>query len=488
MRLLLTVLLAFHTLSLYAQFNWEYYFSQLIAENQKVPETGVAISLFRSSEVLLQKGWGLADRNQKRAVTKDTLFSLGSTTKAFTALALADLQSRGEVQLQSTIRSVLSDFQLSDEWMTNNVSIEDALSHRSGLPRHDLMWYWSDLSGDEIYERMRFLDFVPQARQQFRQLYNYNNLMYMVAGRVIEEVSGESWERVIRSRLTEPLRMDNTYFSFDQMREQSDYALPYYGEREISFHEIVSIAPAGSIVSSVADMAKWGQLYLRRGMSTLYNRVVSEESIANVWNPRVKMMADQELYYGLGWVVRPHPSGVVWYFHNGNIDGFSAFIMVAPDFDLGLVIFTNQNNSELPGLIAQSLLKKLLKEREEKQVVVQERPHFFWMLPFKQINMSLMGMPQLMIDVIQDEVVGEFEHPAYGKLLFEKEGEQLYLSYYQHRWPVQIVEKYLVAHALIYGVEKVQIPFEMTWVDGKVVKLSAPLESKVAPIGFLRKR
>ena len=191
-------------------------------------------------------------------VTPDTLFPLGSCSKAFTATAIALLADQGRIALDTPVRTYLPDFALLDRVASATLTPRDLLTHKSGLPRHDLFWYQAPFSRDELYARLRFLEPSGPPRTQWR----YNSLMFVVAGRIVEKVSGESWESFVQSRILVPLDMRRTLLSAEAMEADADHASPY-AIRQGSVKKIPmlkglsAIAPAGAVQTSVRDLARW---------------------------------------------------------------------------------------------------------------------------------------------------------------------------------------------------------------------------------------
>src|SRR6185503_14795446 len=200
-------------------------------------------------------------------VTLDILFPLGSCSKAFTATAIALLADEGKLRLDAPVRTYLPDFSLKDPVASATLTTRDLLTHKSGLPRHDLFWYQAPFSRDELYGRLRFLEPSGPPRTQWR----YNSLMFVVAGRIVEKVSGESWESFVQSRILIPLDMRHTLLSAEAMETDPDHASPYAvkarpracgrtrGEDSLQkipmLKSLNAIAPAGAVQSSVRDLA-----------------------------------------------------------------------------------------------------------------------------------------------------------------------------------------------------------------------------------------
>src|SRR3954471_7424840 len=171
---------------------------RLMARDQ-IP--GVAVGVVERGHLVVARGFGYRDVDNHLPMTPDTLFPLGSCSKAFTATAIALLVDEGRIALDTPVRTYLPDFSLEDPVASATVTTRDLLTHRSGLPRHDLFWYEAPFSRDELYHRLRFLEPSGPPHTQWR----YNSLMFVVAGRVVEKVSGQSWESFVEGRILSPL-------------------------------------------------------------------------------------------------------------------------------------------------------------------------------------------------------------------------------------------------------------------------------------------
>jgi CubicO group peptidase (beta-lactamase class C family) len=219
---------------------------------------GCAIACVRDGDVVLVAGWGRRDVETGFPVTSDTLFAIGSATKAFTVATVGALADDGLLEWERPLRDYLPEFRLHDPVVTDRLSVVDLLAHRSGLPRHDLTWLGHpDRSRAELVRRLRFLPLSKDLRQAFQ----YCNLGYLVAGHLVEVLSGSPWEAYLRTRLLTPLGMDRSQLSTDDMLADADHATGYE-RREgvvvpVPLRPVTAIAPAGAVNSCAADMARW---------------------------------------------------------------------------------------------------------------------------------------------------------------------------------------------------------------------------------------
>lgn len=444
---------------------------------QKVP--GIGFGIVKDGEVLLAEGFGFAAQDEQLPVNSQTLFAIGSSSKAFTAAGLAMLVEDGKLEWDKPVIQYMPDFKLKDNFATQEMTAIDLLTHQSGLPRHDLMWYGSPFSRAEIYERLRYLE----PNKSFRSTWQYQNLMYMTAGILAEKLSGQSWEDFTRSRIFQPLGMKNTCYSATEALPGTPVALPYIKQEEnvirIPYRDIPAVAPAGAIYSNVEDMLKWVSWHLDKGKAG-GQQLLKEESIARLHQPHKAIegggpAASPEISsrsYGLGWFVyRYGELDIVQ--HGGNIDGFSALVFMAPRSGIGMVILTNMNGTALPGILANSATDLLLgrepidwyarvygaeakKEEEEKkekpQPVAGTQPSH----PLK-------------------DYAGQYEHPAYGKIDIQLRDGELQLKANAFEFPLRHWHyDVFQGHIKEFG-QDILFTFHFNK-DGLVEKLGAPLE------------
>src|ERR1044071_240608 len=259
-------------------------FVEQVMKDWHVP--GIAVAIVKDGRVVYAKGYGFRDVKKGLKVTPDTLFAIGSCSKSFTATSLAILNGEGKFYWDKPLRDYMPDFRLYDAYATNQMRPRDLVTHQSGLPRHDLVWYGSPLSRNELYERLRYLE----QNKPLHAKYQYNNLMFMTAGVLIERLSGNSWEDFVRRRILDPIGMKNTNFSVKDAQKTADFSLPYgetNGEvKEISFRNIDAIGPAGSINSSVNEMTHWLMLQLGKGKYE-GKQIIAEKDLAEVHTPQI---------------------------------------------------------------------------------------------------------------------------------------------------------------------------------------------------------
>jgi len=326
---------------------------------------GLALAVVNKKEVIFLQGYGLRDIDKKLPMTPDTLLAIGSTTKAFTTFALARLADEGKMNWDEPVRNYIPWFKLSDPVITERITPRDLVTHRSGLPRHDLLWYNNyRASREELVRRLAYLQFTADLRQKFQ----YNNLMFLTAGYLLEVLNGKTWEDSVRELVLEPLGMTRTNFSVSISQQDEDYAQPYLyrdGKIEnIPFRQLTNMGPAGSINSTVREMANWVIVHLNSGKFG-EKQLLAPASLEDLHLPYMPIAGTpvttyvSPASYALGWFV-DYYRGHQRVYHGGNIDGFSALVSFLPQDGYGFVVLTNRNGSVLPDLLLQTITDKLL--------------------------------------------------------------------------------------------------------------------------------
>ncbi|MBD3383061.1 MAG: serine hydrolase [candidate division Zixibacteria bacterium] len=310
---------------------------------------GFAIGIVYRDSVVLAEGYGYRDLEDSLSANEKTLYAIGSTTKAFTTAAISILVDEGLLEWEGKVIDYLPDFRLWDEYATYHMNLVDLVTHRSGLPRHDLVWYNAPITREEIIGRLQYLEPTAELRSRFQ----YNNLMFVTAGYIVGQMTGSTWEEFVQAEILDPLGMDRSNFSVEVSRQDDNHARPYRlnsdGEIELTdFRNLDHVGPAGSINSCVEDMCQWLRLQLGRGEYDGF-RIISEEQINNMHAPHVVSNLPSaydelsEALYGLGWGVQMYRGHkIVW--HDGGIDGFYTRVALLPEDNLGIVAFVN-----LPG-------------------------------------------------------------------------------------------------------------------------------------------
>ena len=454
---------------------------------------GAALAVVKDGEVVLAEGFGRRAADSDQPVTPETQFAIGSTTKAFTALGIGLLVEDGLVEWDEPVRTYLPDFRLMDDIATLYATPVDLLTHQTGLATHDLLWYGSGLSRSEMYQRLRYLE----PASDFRGGETYNNLIYMTAGVLIEEVSGQSWEDFTRERILEPLGMINANFSVHDMQEQSNHSRPHAVEggvaKEVPFRELDAVGPAGSINASAMEMTRWLKFLLSEG-GIDGEEVASDATIRRLFQPETAGSVSS-----LGGAIRNNTGALGWgnmmyrghrmLAHTGGIDGFRAMVAVLPEENIGVVAFANKNGhfpvattnkavDAVLGLEPRDWFSELKRERPQRENAAGGAASDGGNI----LTTNESASPSHAID----DYAGTYVHPGYGVVTVEEKDGGLTATF--NALPLTLEHRhfdtFLVRMKDVQGFDTT-LQFHLD-VEGEVHKLTVPLEPAVDDIGFVR--
>jgi CubicO group peptidase (beta-lactamase class C family) len=330
---------------------------------------GFAVAIIEKNKVVYAKGFGYRDIAGKLPVTANTLFAIGSCSKAFTAALIGKLQQEGKLDIDKPVTNYLPSLKFYNDAMNNTITLRDMMSHRTGLPRHDLSWYFfNSPSTDSLIQRVQYMEPTFGVRQRWQ----YNNFMFAAQGDVVEKLTGKSWEENIREKFFIPLGMTRSDVSIPEMEKTEDAAIGYGVRKDtiikkLEYYHINGMAPAGAINSSVNDMAKWVTAWINDGK---YNGkeiipaphrdgAISSQSIIDAALPGKEKPDVFFANYGFGWFLSSY-KGHYRVEHGGNIDGFSASTCFFPSDSVGVVVLTNQDGSAVPGIIRNLVADRML--------------------------------------------------------------------------------------------------------------------------------
>ena len=332
---------------------------------------GAAIAIVKGDEMLYSKGCGVRERGEARPVTPETLFAIGSTSKAFTTTAMAMLVDEGKMAWDDPVRKHVEFFRLSDPLADRNVTLRDLVSHRTGLSRNDALWYGTPWGREEIIRRIGLV----QLTQPFRSTWQYQNIMFLTAGYAVGMASKSTWEEFVQKRIFDPLGISGANFSVTVAEKAPDHATPHRKHRDgkierIPWRNIDSIGPAGSINAGVADLSKWLRFQLGDG-TFQGKRLVSARNLEETHTPQMVMRIEgpakeltqhtetNQMSYGLAWFIQDYRGHhLVW--HSGGIDGFITSVTLVPKEKLGIAIVSNLSPTSLPPAVRNSVLDLLL--------------------------------------------------------------------------------------------------------------------------------
>lgn len=317
---------------------------------------GLAIAVVRDDSVVLAKGYGVRRIGEAAPVDAHTRFAIGSTTKAMTAVALGMLVDEGKVRWDDPVTRHLPAFRLSDPYVTREITVRDLLTHRAGLGNADLLWADNDYPAEEVVRRVGTL----RPAYSFRSGFVYQNIMYAVAGDVVRAASGVPWETFLRTRIWQPLGMTETEPTLAAVAGVANVAAPHgaFGDtvRVVPNRAVDAVKAAGSVWSSVGDMARWTRFILDSGRvggrrllgEATFREILSPQTIAPGVEtyPALALVRPHFFAYGLGWFLHDYRGQAVA-MHTGSIDGMSAIIGLVPDRRVGVYVLANLDHAEL---------------------------------------------------------------------------------------------------------------------------------------------
>lgn len=337
---------------------------QVERKRQELNIPGLALVIVQDGKIVSMKGYGYKDLENKVPVTADTQFAIGSATKAFTALSVLMTQDEGKLTLEESPRKYLPYFKLMDPDANEKVTIRDILSHSSGVNRTDLAMLTNKLTREELIRVLGEAKPVSKLREKF----NYQNIMFAAAGEVVAKTQKRTWESFVPDRIFVPLGMTNSSMTVPQMLKAKDYSFGYDYNAEtkqnkrLPFRSIGPVAPAGSINSSVRDMAKWIGFVMDGG--TVGNKRLVSENGFNEWiKPQMPILG--KMSYGLGWFVQDW-NGLKVVQHGGNIDGFNSMVAMIPEKKLGFVLLTNITSSTLGNDLMPMVWSGILEQQSQQ--------------------------------------------------------------------------------------------------------------------------
>lgn len=469
-------------------------YAQNSLKEWKIP--GMAISIVKDDEMIFSKGYGFRDPEKGLEMNADTLYRIASNTKAFVSMSLAILVDEGKLEWDKPVKTYIPDFQLQDTYATEHVTPRDLLCHRTGLPGHDGALHFDNLSRKELIDRFRYLEPSYPIRTKLQ----YNNWVYMLAGYLVESISGQKWECFVQERILKPLGMEKTNFNFYKSILTENFAECFYSNEDsvIQFKHydskdpeyVYPRAPAGAINSSANEMAKWMILQLNKGVYE-GKRIVSESAVKEMhlpqmvdyWNPQYIEIG--EAAGALGWFVLTY-RGHKLVVHGGY---FGSQVYLLPEHKIGITYMPTLGGTPQGDIILYNLIDRLLgldelpwaeRKREEfKKNAEKARLEKSKVVPDKKEGTQ--------ISHPLDDFCGQFEHPGYGNILIQKNAEGLVV----HEKERDYVLRHYHYDTFEFLSEEGDVEFKVTFhtdEKGTISSASVPFEPSIRAIVFERKQ
>jgi CubicO group peptidase (beta-lactamase class C family) len=420
-----------------------------VVKDWNVPGIGVGIVV--KDELVFARGYGFRDLGQKLPFTTKTTVPIASNTKLFTAVAAGLLVEEGKLDWDKPVRQFVPGIRFYNDELNASVTIRDMLSHRTGITRHDTIWYKSDFTRQELFERLRYLE----PTQPLRSIFLYNNMMYAGAGRVVELLSGKSWEEFVRERLFTPLGMTSSTFSIDAMAAQPEHGVPFT-ERRDSFElyaipyyrEAVGIGPAGAINSNLEDMSRW-LIALMNGGKLAGQQVIPAGVLKATLAPAIALANTQleargfsELLnpvYGTGRWTASYRGHLIAY-HGGDINGFHSQVSMMPTDGIGVIVLViGDHCAPLYNYVSYNVYERLLGMSETPWSARGLEIRLKGKEAGKQARAKAGAgrVADTRPSHPLDDYTGEFEHPPYGVITVSRKDDGLFFDFHKIRLPLQ---------------------------------------------------
>jgi CubicO group peptidase (beta-lactamase class C family) len=411
---------------------------------------GVGVGVIVNDKLVFAKGYGYRDYEKKLPFTPGTLCQIASNSKLFTAVAAGMLVEEGKLTWDKPVRDSVPVIQFYNDQLNNNITLRDMLSHRTGVTRHDLIWFKSPFTRKELFDRLRYLE--PQ--EPMRETFLYNNLMFSAVGHIIELKSGKTWEQFVRERIFTPLDMVTTTYSVAEMTGHPDHGVPYREKRDsfelykIPYYEDTEgVAPAGAIISNIDELSHWLIALMNDGR---YNgkQVLPVEVLKATMQPAIGLpntlgeaLGYWELLnpaYGMGRQTVSY-RGRLLTFHGGDLPGFHSQVSFMPNDKIGVIVFViSDHSAPLYNILSYNIYERLLgmDQTPWSQRRLQQR------LANKKAGTE--ARAKAGADRVANtkpshplaSYAGEYENPAYGILKVGLTGDQLQFRFHEFQFPM----------------------------------------------------
>jgi CubicO group peptidase (beta-lactamase class C family) len=333
---------------------------------------GVGVGIVVNDKLVFAKGYGYRDYEKKLPFTPTTMSPIASNTKLFTAVAAGMLVEEGKLTWDKPVRDSVPAIRFYNDQLNDSVTLRDMLSHRTGITRHDTIWYKSDFTRKQLFEKLAYLE--PE--QPLRQTFLYNNLMFAAVGYLIELQSGKTWEQFVRERIFEPLQMNSTSYSIADMLKRPEFGVGFTERRDsfeiyrIPYYEdIAGVAPCGAIVSNIEDMSHWLIALMNDGKyggkQVLPSEVLKATLQPAIALPNVGLETRGwsevlNAAYGMGRQTESYRGHLIT-LHGGDLPGFHTQVSFMPQEHIGVIVFEIGNHSQpLYNIVTYNIYERLL--------------------------------------------------------------------------------------------------------------------------------
>ena len=411
---------------------------------------GIAVGIVVNDKLVFAKGYGYRDYGNKLPFTPTTLCPIASNSKLFTAIAAGMLVQQGKLSWDQPVRVAVPGIQFYNDQLNNNVTLRDMLSHRTGVTRHDLIWFKSPFTRKELFDKLKYLE--PE--QPMRETFLYNNLMFSAVGYIIELKAGKTWEQYVRENIFEPLDMNSTTYTISDMLKQRDHGVPYREKRDsfelypIPYYEDTEgVAPAGAIISNVSELSHWLIALMNDGK---YNgkQVLPPEVLKATMQPAIGLpnaLGEALGYwevlnpdYGMGRQTASY-RGRLMTFHGGDLPGFHSQVSFLPNERIGaIVLVIGDHAAPLYNVVSYNVYERLLgmdqtpwNERRLKIRLANKKAA-------TEARAKAGGdrVPNTKPSHALADYAAEYENPAYGIVKIGLQSDQLDFTFHEFHYPL----------------------------------------------------
>jgi CubicO group peptidase (beta-lactamase class C family) len=411
---------------------------------------GIGVGIVVNDKLVFAKGYGYRDYEKKLPFTPTTLQQIASNSKLFTAVAAGMLVEEGKLTWDKPIRESVPTIQFYNDQLNNNVTLRDMLSHRTGVTRHDLIWFKSPFTRKELFDRLKYLE--PQ--EPMRQTFLYNNLMFSAVGEIIELKSGQRWEQFVREKIFTPLDMKTTTYGIDDMNKHADHGVPFREKRDsfelykIPYYEDTEgVAPAGAIISNIDELSHWLIALMNDGK---YNgkQVLPAKVLKDTLQPAIGLpntlgeaLGFWELLnpaYGMGRQTVSY-RGHLLTFHGGDLPGFHSQVSFMPNDKIGVIVLViSDHSAPLYNIVSYNVYERLLgmdqtpwSERQRKMRLANKKAG-----TEGRAKAGADRVPNTKPSHALADYAAEYESPAYGIVKISQKSDVLQFDFHDFHFPL----------------------------------------------------
>ena len=411
---------------------------------------GVGVGIVVGDKLVFVKGYGYRAYEKKLPFTAKTMQPIASNSKLFTAVAAGMLVEEGKLTWDKPIKQSVPEIEFYNDQLNDNVTSRDMLSHRTGVTRHDLIWFKSPFTRKELFDRLRYLE--PQ--EPMRETFLYNNLMFAAVGQIIEMKSGKKWEDFVRERIFTPLDMKTTNYTIADMLKQPDYGVPFREKRDsfelykIPYYEDTEgVAPAGAVISNIDELSHWLIALMNEGK---YNgkQVLPASALKATLQPAIALpnAAGEALgyweilnsAYGMGRQTASY-RGKLLTFHGGDLPGFHSQISFMPNDKIGVIVLViSDHSAPLYNIISYNVYERLLgmDQTPWSQRQLQQRLANKKAATESRTKAGADRVPNTKPSHALGEYAGDYENAAYGILKIGLQADQLQFGFHDFHFPM----------------------------------------------------